>query len=117
MSFPILSRVVNLAAKRKTVTVELPELGVSVILKELSAGQIRSIEKDIVQQLAMSIVDEAGERIYVSEDDIRALAEMPIHSANILAEHFMELNGVGQDAADAALKNSKGSRNTGSVIN
>lgn len=111
----ILGRGMNLAAKRKTVKVEVKELGCSVILRELSISQLNSIDTDLTKQLAMTIVDENGTRVFTSEEDIKELSEMSASVATFLIKEAAKLNGATKEAIDNALKNLQAGPSTGSV--
>lgn len=111
----ILNRTMNLGALRKTITVEVAELGCSVILRQLSVAQLASLSSDLTQQLALTIVDEQGQRIYTTAEDIQALSEMSATAASLLIEQATALNGVSKEAVDQALKNSVASLSSVSV--
>lgn len=111
----ILSRGVNLGAARKTMLVEVPELECTVILRELSISQISNIDKDITQQLALMIVDEQGQRVYTSAEDLANLAELSASVSTRLLTAAAKLNGISQAAVDESIKNLLASPSTDSA--
>jgi len=115
MSLPILTRQTDLGAKRKTVRVDVPDLGCSVILRELSIGQLKGIENDLPAQLALMIIGEDGKRIYNSIEDVKALSELSAAAGTFLMKEAARLNGISQEAMDAALKNSPASLSNASA--
>lgn len=110
-----LSRAFEWGSLRTIVTVEPPRLGHSVILRQLSVAQWAILGGDIAQQLAFSIVDANGQRIYTSEEDIKNLAEMPADIGKFLVAEMVKLNGASQASVDAVLKNSEAILSTASV--
>ena len=101
----MLNRSMNLAQMRKTVDVECPEWSLQVRLRELSAGQLPQLDQDVSKQLALMIVDDNGDRIYVTPEQIDQLREMPAMLQQRLLEAAAELNGMTPKAADEAIKN------------
>lgn len=110
-----LARGFDWASLRNTVTVEPPRLGQSVILRQLSVTQWAILGEDIVQQLAFSIVDEAGQRIFTTDEDIKNLSEMPADIGKFIVGEMVKLNGASQESVDAVLKNSEASLSSASV--
>lgn len=88
-----LSRI-DWASKRKTRTIEVPEG--SITLKALSVGQLSSIKDgdndNVVKLLSMTIVDEGGQQIYTTEEDLKNLSEMSVSTMKILSDAATELN-------------------------
>jgi hypothetical protein len=115
MSYVIIGRELRLASARKTVTVDIPELECAVILKELSIAQLGNLDNDTVKQLAMMIVDEQGNRIYTSEEDLANLAELSASVSTRLLVAAAKLNGISQSAVDESVKNLLAGPSTGSV--
>lgn len=111
----IFSRGMKLSGKRKTVKVYVEDLDCDVILKQLSIAQMAEITEDVTLQLATMIVDEAGERIYVTDEEILELKELSHATAKLLIMEAAKLNGVSKEAMETALKNSAASRSVGSV--
>lgn len=109
---PVLHRNIDFHALRKTKTVHPPGLDYSVILRKISVAEWLSLGNDGVQQLAYSIVDEQGARIFTSDEDMKNLAEMPADVGKFLIFEMMELNGISKTAVDESLKNSEAGRNT-----
>jgi len=110
-----LSRGFDFASKRKIKIVDVPELECKVILKKLSIGQLDELENDITKQLALMIVDEHGDRIYVTPDEIAILREMESEVAMRLLKEASTLNGATAEAVEEAVKNYEASRNGDSV--
>jgi hypothetical protein len=107
-----LDRQMNFEARRKTKTVDIPEWGCAVILRELSIAEAQQLltdpaMRDPARQLALSIVDENGQRLFTSDDDIANLARMSSTVAARLIEQATELNGFSAAAVEAAKKNSE----------
>jgi hypothetical protein len=100
------------AFTRKTVRVEIPETDCVVILRELSSSEVAGMEKnkDIPHQLALMIVDEQGQRIFQTEEEIQNLGEnMGFSTAILLMKEGAKLNGISKEALDDAIKNSAAS--------
>lgn len=111
----ILGRDAILAAKRKTVEVDCPELGGSILIRELSVSQARHIDtEDVAKQLAMMIVDEEGNLLFGDEDGIKALGELGANTVIRLMTAAAKLNGIGQAAVDEVVKNLLASPNVNS---
>lgn len=110
-----LTRGFNFAAKRKTKTVDVPELDCKIILRALSIGQLDELENDITKQLALMIVDENGKRLYCTNEEIDELREIDSQIALRLIKEASELNGATAQAVEEALKNSEASRKDASV--
>ena len=101
-----LNRSMSLAQKRRTVIIQAPEWDCQVILRELSAGQLRELDQDISKQLSLMIIDDSGNRVYSSSEDIAELREMPAALQNRLLEAAAVLNGLSQAVTDQTIKNS-----------
>jgi hypothetical protein len=106
---------VNFLAGRKTKTVELPEMDCSVILMELSKSELDTISNDIVDQLALMIVDDKKKRLYATAEGKRQLAELPLSICTQLITAGAELNGASKSAVEAAIKNSQSGPSTASA--
>jgi len=100
-----LNRSMNLAQRRRTVTVEAPEWDVQIRLRELAAGQLRELDQDVSKQLSLMIVDDAGTRIYQTDEDVAELREMPALLQQRLLEAAAKLNGLGSAATEETIKN------------
>jgi len=100
-----LNRSMNLAQRRRTVTVEASEWDVQIRLRELAAGQLRELDQDVSKQLSLMIVDDAGNRIYQTEEDVAELREMPALLQQRLLEAAAKLNGLGSAATEETIKN------------
>jgi len=106
MSFA--SREQILAAKRRTIEVDCPELGGLLKLREVSLGQLRAFDpKDDVAVLSQMIVDEAGNLMFADPDGLAALREVRVAALMPLIEAASKLNGAVEDVA----KNSAASTN------
>jgi hypothetical protein len=102
---------VDFAALRKTISVDVPDLNVRVLLRELSIAQLRGIENDLTKQLALMIVNEAGDRVFKTKEDMEKLSELSAAAGTLLIKEAGKLNGVSKQAMDDALKNSEAGRN------
>jgi hypothetical protein len=102
---------VDFAALRKTISVDVPALNVTVLLRELSIAQLRGIENDLTKQLALMIVNEAGDRVFKTKEDMEKLSELSAAAGTLLIKEAGKLNGVSKQAMDDALKNSEAGRN------
>lgn len=109
---------VDFASKRKTVTVEVPELEGSFILRALSLAQLDSLKEgeanNTAKLLAMAIVDEQGQRLYTTEEDIANLSEMSVSVMQLLSNAATTLNGISKEAVEEASKKSKAGQNSAS---
>ena len=109
---------IDFASGRKTVTVEVPELDTSFRLRALSMGQMNSLktgdDDSGVKQLALSIVDESGLRIYTSDEDIPNLREMSLGVFKLLIGELNKLHGITKEDTEEAVKKLEASRNTDS---
>jgi hypothetical protein len=105
----ILGRGDKLASKRKTITVEIPELECSIILRELSWKGIVSSEGDTNKRLAMMIVDENGEQVYQTDEEIDSLSDMGATAYARIAAEAGKLNKSTAEAVAELAKNSQAS--------
>lgn len=101
----ILGREGILAAKRKTQAVEVPELGGAVLLQQLSYRQIENISRDAIEQLALTIVDEEGNRLFATKEEVDSLRDLSSTAITQLMSAATRLNGVSQAAIDETIKN------------
>jgi len=102
-----MSQKVNFASLRKTTTVDIPEMGGIVYLRQLTISEFKNVEgaaDDMARLLSYVIIDESGQRIYTTEGDIANLGEMPASIAQRLLTASNKLNGFGQ--TDQIAKNS-----------
>jgi hypothetical protein len=122
------------SAKRREVTVEIPELDAEFTLREMSgterdkfdggifkgAAQIKIVdgkpsglasrELDTLyfraRLVALCLVEEDGNRMY-ADDEIQQLSDaIPSRALSVLFEAAQKLNGLDQAAVEAAAKNS-----------
>jgi hypothetical protein len=108
MSYPYLTRATDLRAFLKTMTVDIPELEQTVILKQLALSQHRVVQTgDPIQILAAMIVDAEGNRVYTGADGIRALDDMPLSVSNRLIKAAIDMMGLSKEAAELLEKNSE----------
>lgn len=102
----ILGREAILAAKRKTEEVECPELGGTILLRELSVGQLRQLDNtDIGQQLSKMIVNDEGVLMFDDPEGVAILNNMSATVSIRLITAAATLNGVSQAAVDESIKN------------
>lgn len=115
-------------------TIEVPELGNNVTLRQLSSADVKSYRKRLVTEttvpdgkggvrvdlalvrdidaqallIAMSVCNDDGERCYTDED-AQAIAEaLPQSAINCIFEAAQELSGLKPKAVEDAEKNSEG---------
>jgi hypothetical protein len=121
MSYPSLRKDTDLGAKRKTVTVDMPELELSITLREMTYRQFHDGAKDLNSQFALSIVDdENGELVYESGDAFneKFVLELPLTGAAVmerLTQAFLTLHGATKEALEEMSKKSEASPDTASV--
>lgn len=102
---------------RKTKTIEVPEWGGEVIIKEMSAFDRDEFESSLAgknggQNLknwraklaAVSIVDEKGSLLF-SKDEILKLSKKSSKALNRIADAAIELNQMGDDTVEELAKN------------
>lgn len=102
-----LNRSIQFLKARKTREIPLPELGdgYAVIIRELSVSQMTEIDRNLVKQLAMMIIDAEGNQVYRTEEDLANLAEMPAWISTRIFEAANEMSGVSPAAREEILKN------------
>lgn len=105
----------SILAARKTTTVEIPEIGETFILRELSVGEMRKLSNDdIAQQLSLMIVDESGTRRFDDEEGVQILSELSASVTMRLIAAAAKINNVGQAVVDDVVKNLMASPTDGS---
>lgn len=106
---------IDFGAKRKTVTVEVPELETSFRLRALSMAQWKELREsgsdNGLHQLAAAIIDEGGQPMYTVDE----LYEMTGTTFTLLIDKLNELHGVTTQVMDDTVKKSEASLNTDSV--
>lgn len=106
---------IDFGAKRKTITVDVPELEGSFRLRALSMAQWKQLREagadNGLHQLAAAIIDESGTPMYTAEE----LYEMSGTTFTVLIDKLNELHGVTPQAMDDTVKKSEASLNTDSV--
>ncbi len=110
---------IDFAAARNIIKVEVPELGGSFNLRALSIAQmniVKQSDNDAAKHLALVIVDDQGQQMYQTAEEIANLSEMSYSAMKILVDAMNEQNGFNAAALEAAAKNSAASPNSGSVI-
>ncbi len=100
-----LSKDFNFLKARKTAIVEIPELGITVKIRELSIKQLDQVGKDVVSQLALMIIDDDGNQVFVTEADKANLAEMPATLSEKIFTVANQLGGVTEAAQEETVKN------------
>ncbi len=95
----------------KTVTVEIPESEISVILRELSWASMMATEEGntvlIDNRLALMIVDENGELVYQTPEEIATIKNL---SATIYSRLIVEAGKLNEATADAIRSMAKNSQ-------
>lgn len=106
---------IDFGAKRKTITVDVPELETSFRLRALSMAQWKQLREsgadNGLHQLASAIIDENGQPAYTVDE----LYEMTGTTFTVLIDKLNELHGVTPEAMSVAVKKSEASLNTDSV--
>lgn len=114
-----LGKIDSFADKRKIITVDIPEFGGSFRLRELKYEQTQTVDADDPQRLfkllSLAIVDDAGQRIYTTDEDIANLSEMGMGAFNALVDAAGELNGITAKAAENTAKKSEASQTSDSA--
>jgi hypothetical protein len=115
----------------KTVTVEVPEWGGSVLVRSMTGADRDAFEQTLTKKdekgarvsdvsnlreklTAMTVVDEAGNRLF-SESDVQALAKKSAAALTRIADAAQVLNGMTAAAEDSAVKNSDADLNGASI--
>lgn len=111
-----LGRDVKPAAMRRTRVVEMPDLGCVVRLRELSMGEIDTLDNNVIKQLSLMIIDEDGKLIYDSPEGQVELKGMGPSVVTQLVSEALRINGMSKASVDEVLKNFDASRNGDSVI-
>jgi len=112
-TYPRLQRGTDLRSKLRTVTVDLPEMELSVTLRELTAGQFRDAPESqnpadrLRTLLALSIIDEDGQPVF---PDGAALLEFPYPAAQRITDAFVQLHGTDAASAEQLEKKSEAGR-------
>lgn len=98
---------IDFGAKRKTITVEVPELETSFRLRALSMAQWKQLREsgadNGLHQLAAAIIDENGQPAYTVDE----LYEMTGTTFTVLIDKLNELHGVTPAATEDIKKNSQ----------
>lgn len=103
------------ASKRRCVDVDVPRLGGSVRLREPSAADVARIEETAAdasdfrqgaELLALCWVGEDNQRLFVGDEGIAALEEMPVEVLVVLVPKATALCGLSTTAIEGAVKNS-----------
>ncbi len=90
--------------------IELPDLGVTVIIKELSASQVLSIQdlqkkdsqESVYRIIAMSIIDESGNRIVSNADASNVIGSWSVGTITLLTNAITALNNLNVKVEDKA---------------
>jgi hypothetical protein len=111
---------IDFGARRRTILVEVPELGETFRLRALSVAQVETIREfggrdTAVHQLAMAIVDDQGQRLYTTDEDLANLREMAITVSQILVTALNSLHGITAEAQEGLVKKFEASRDTASA--
>ena len=99
----------------KTTEVDLPEYDSKLTLRKLNAGYYVRLDKQdplfLFRYVAAMIVDESGNRIFVTEENVLNLVDLLPTAFDRLLIAANELNGTSPAAMEAAVKNSEPSPN------
>jgi hypothetical protein len=101
----------RMAKPRKTTTVELPDLGVPVILRALKYGEVKDvITADVPRYLELMLprmlVDSEGNRLF-TDDERFELEELSIEDFGTLMQAAGKLNGFTKEVVEDTIKNSQ----------
>jgi hypothetical protein len=94
---------IDFASKRKMRTVYIAELGETVHIRSLCVDQLDLMGEHAGNKavlLSHLLVDENGERIYTTDEDLTNLGQMPLSAfmkINQVAEELNNLSGPAKD--------------------
>jgi DNA-binding ferritin-like protein len=115
-----MSHKIDFKSKRRTVSIDVEELGETITLQALSVTQLNSLNGEEVHHipklLSLAIVDENKQRIYTTDEDILNLAEMSVSVMKQLSDAAAVLNGLGKDVVAEQTKKYLDAPNTVSDI-
>ncbi len=100
-----LDKSIDFLKSRKVVKVELPDIGRTVLIRELSIKQLAQSGKDLVAQLALMIVDEGGNQVFTTENDMANLAEMPSSISEKIFSAANNMAGITPASQEELVKN------------
>ncbi len=103
-----------LAAKRKTVSVDLPDLGMSVNILKGSWSTLQAVQKlkddEVPKQIALILADEEGNALLTSEEDIARIGEiLTLTDMNLILDTWRDVNGLSKAKMEETTKNSSAS--------
>lgn len=101
-------RALILAAKdRTTEAVEMPEWGVTVFVRTLSAAEYETYMQQIVEKkvgfsarellISLTVCDESGKLVFTQEGDLKAISEKNEKSVQRLYEECYRINKLSRD--------------------
>lgn len=104
---------INTISPLKIGEVEIPEMDLIVKIKELSIAQVLQVkemsgenqEKNTYKLIAMSVVDEKGERLVSDEDAESVFGEWSISAINTINNAISAINNINVDEKVKNLKN------------
>ena len=103
-----------LKAKPKLLSLELPDLGITVNIIKGTWATWRAVQQvkdaEIVEQLALILADDEGNLLFTEQEDIKKLESiMTISDTNLIMDKWRELNGISKPQLEEATKNSNAS--------
>lgn len=96
---------------RKVTRFHVEKWGGDVYLSTFSVSQyedfVKLVDKQssIADYLAIAIVDESGNRLFTSDEDIKMLADRDLDTANKIVGKWLELNSITKKSIENAEKN------------
>lgn len=110
----IANRETFLSGKRKTVTVDLPDLGMQVNILKGTWATLQAVQKlkedQVPEQIALILVDEEGRQLLTSPEDIAKVSELlTLTDMNLILDKWREVNGLTKAQLEETSKNSNAS--------
>lgn len=108
-----------LAARRKTVTIDLPDLELAVNVLKGSWSTVQAVKKlkedQIAEQIALILADEEGNTMFTNPEDIEKIADiLTLTDMKLILDKWQEINGIGEKAVNEITKNSEASQSVDS---
>ncbi len=116
----IANRETFLSAKRKTVSVDLPDLGMSVNILKGSWSTLQAVQKlkddQVPEQIALILADEEGKPLFTSAEDIARVGEiLTLTDMNLILDTWRDINGLSKAKIEETIKNSPASTKSDSL--